>query len=96
MIRKKGSWKPDPTLVELYEDRAKRIVSGRTIPRILSISTCASIGAIGYQPSFSIPKPMQRGLLAESSGQRRAPGLRARVQQGLLALARALFPAQTE
>jgi len=33
LIRKKASWIGDPDLVELYEDRAKRIITRETIPR---------------------------------------------------------------
>ena len=31
-IRKKAAWRPDPDLVELYEDRAKPIMTGNVIP----------------------------------------------------------------
>ena len=32
-IRNKAAWRPDPDLVELYEDRAKRIMTRNVIPR---------------------------------------------------------------
>jgi SAM-dependent methyltransferase/uncharacterized protein YbaR (Trm112 family) len=31
-VRKKSSWLPDPELVELYEDRAKRLIANSVIP----------------------------------------------------------------
>lgn len=31
-VRKKSSWRPDPELVELYEDRAKDLIAGSVIP----------------------------------------------------------------
>jgi len=31
-VRKKSSWCPDPELVELYEERAKNLISGSVIP----------------------------------------------------------------
>ena len=33
VIRKKSGWRVDPELVELYEDRVNRIITGITIPR---------------------------------------------------------------
>lgn len=33
VVRKKGDWRADPELVELYEPRAKKWISGETIPR---------------------------------------------------------------
>lgn len=33
VIRKKGNWRTDPELVELYEHRSKKWISGETIPR---------------------------------------------------------------
>ena len=31
-VRKKSSWRPDPELVELYEERAKDLIAGSVIP----------------------------------------------------------------